>query len=210
MLNTFFFIRHGVTRFNKEKRYTGHQDISLSFSAYEEIKNILPILKNKNITVIYASPLLRAQQTAKIIANYLNIPIVTVDEFKERNFGLFEGKKKLQYNKKCFPKGQTLYSYKRQVLRGLQKIKVEDNSLIVAHSGTFKILHKYYYGFNFKNRISNSELIYFDLKLETPLFFNDTHYLMSSERNRKRLDMAVAEIESLELSSVKLYSKDNV
>lgn len=210
MLNTFFFIRHGVTIFNKEKKYTGHQDISLFSSAYEEIKNILPLLKNKNIVVIYASPLRRAQETAKIIANYLNIPIVTVDEFKERNFGLFEGKRKLQYIKKCFPKGQTLYRYKRQVLKGLQKIKVEDNSLIVAHSGTFKILHKYYYGFNFKNRISNSELIYFDLKLETPLFLNDTHYLMSSERNRKRLDMAVAEIESLELSSVKLYSKDNV
>ena len=166
MLNTFFFFRHGVTSFNKEKKYTGHQDISLSSSAYEEIKNTLPLLKNKNITIVYSSPLLRAQQTAKIIANYLNISIVIVDEFKERNFGLFEGKKKLQYNKKCFPKGQTLYRYKRQVLRGLKKIKIDNNSLIVAHSGTFKILHKYYYGFNFKNRIRNNELIYFEQSQE--------------------------------------------
>jgi len=144
MLNTFFFLRHGVTSFNKEKKYTGHQDISLSSSAYEEIKNTLPLLKNKNIAIVYSSPLLRAQQTAKIIANYLNISIVIVDEFKERNFGLFEGKKKLQYSKKCFPKGQTLYSYKRQVLRGLRKVKIEDNSLIVAHSGTFKTFLKHF------------------------------------------------------------------
>jgi broad specificity phosphatase PhoE len=203
MLNTFYFVRHGITNFNKDKKYTGHQNVELSASAYDELKNMLPTLKNKNISVIYSSSLLRAQQTAKIISNYLNISIVIVDEFKERNFGLFEGRRKLQYKKKCFPKGQTLYSYRKQVLRGLKKVKIEDNALIVAHSGTFKVLIKDFYGVNFKNSISNNELIYFDLKAEFPIYLNDTHYLKALKSNKKRLDDAVVQIESLNLSKAK-------
>jgi broad specificity phosphatase PhoE len=205
MLNTFYFVRHGITNFNKDKKYTGHQNIELSASAYVELKNMLPMLKNKHISVIYSSPLLRTQQTAKIISNYLNISIVIVDEFKERNFGLFEGRRKMQYKKKCFPKGQTLYSYRKQILRGLKKVKIEDNALIVGHSGTFKVLIKYCYGVNFKNSISNNKLIYFDLKAKFPIDLNDTYYLKSLKSNRKRLDDTVIEIESLKFSKIEIF-----
>ncbi|NKQ41912.1 MAG: histidine phosphatase family protein [Sulfurovum sp.] len=209
MLNKFFFLRHGITNFNKAKRYTGHEDIALSSSAYEEIKNTLPLLNNRNISIIYSSPLLRARQTAHIIANYLSVPIVIVDEFKERSFGLFEGKRKLQYIKKCFPEGQTLYSYRKQVLKGLRSIKIENDSLIIAHSGTYKVLMKYYYRISPKYSVKNNELIYFDLKEKHPTAINDTEYLKSSKCNAKRLDEAIVEIENMMFNGLDSDNKYN-
>ena len=205
MLNKFFFLRHGITNFNKDKKYTGHSDIPLSNSAYEEIKNSLPFLNNRNISVVYSSPLLRAQQTAKIIANYLNISIVIIDEFKERNFGLFEGKRKLQYKKKSFPKGQTLYSYRKQVLKGLKNSKIKNYSLIVAHSGTYKVLMKYYYGVDPKYRVKNNELVLFDLEEKLPIPINATEYLESSKCNEEILEKSILEIESLKFNKLESY-----
>jgi len=164
MLTKFFFVRHGKTIYNKEKRYTGQLDIPLSIEYLDELIAILPKLKKQQIPVIYSSPMLRAKQTSQIIANYLNIPIIYVEEFRERSFGIFEGKKKFAYKKNYFHKGQSLYSYKRQVIRGLNKIKLSNNSLIVGHSGTYKSISYYYQGYYPKKSIFNARLISFELK----------------------------------------------
>lgn len=162
-LTKFFFIRHGKTLFNKEKRYTGLLNIPLSYEGIEEVHRSISVLKNKNISIIYTSPLLRTIQTAEIIAQYLNIPIVIIDEFKERSFGSFEGKKKLQFKKTYFPDGQSFYKHKKITLKGFFRAKLPNNSLIVAHSGTYKVLAKYYEGEIPKNSIKNASPICFKL-----------------------------------------------
>ena len=138
-----YFIRHGETDFNKEKRYTGLYDISLNKQGIEQVKQSLFLLSDKNISVIYSSPLKRALQTATIISQYLNIPIVIINNFKERNFGVLQTKKKPSYKKKYFYRGQTPYEHHRETVRGFNKISNKNNILIVAHSGTFKVLTKY-------------------------------------------------------------------
>jgi len=163
-LTKFFFIRHGKTLFNKEKRYTGLLNISLSNEGIEEVNRSLPLLEKQNISIIYSSPLLRAMQTAEIIAKHLNIPIVIIDEFKERSFGSFSGKRKLQFKKKYFPDGQSFYKYKQTTLKGFFRANIYNNSLIVAHSGTYKILAKYYEGRYIKNSIENATPVSFKLK----------------------------------------------
>lgn len=152
----FYFIRHGETDFNKEKRYIGLHDISLNKKGIEQVKQSLLLLNDKNISVIYSSPLKRALQTANIISQYLNIPIVIINNFKERDFGILQTRKKPNYKKKYFNRGQTLYEHHRETIRGFHKINNKNNILIVAHSGTLKVLTKYLLNINLPQTIKNA------------------------------------------------------
>ena len=152
----FYFIRHGETRFNKEKRYTGLFDLSLNSDGVRQVENSLDILKIQNISLIYSSPLKRALETAHLISSYLNIPIIIINEFKERDFGSFQTRKKFNYKKKYFPNAQTLYKHRRETLIGFNKINIDNNVLIVAHSGTYKALSKYLLNLNVSKSIDNA------------------------------------------------------
>jgi len=84
------FIRHGKTPLNEKHCYVGITDESLSAAgAYEIVKKkeagIYPPVKR-----VFVSPLKRAKETAAIIYN--DVPFVEIDEFKETDFGSFEGK----------------------------------------------------------------------------------------------------------------------
>lgn len=134
-----FFIRHGQTDFNKTKRFMGSLDIPLNKHGISQILEILPLLQQQSISAIYTSPLTRALQTASIISYFLELPLFVVANLQERNFGLMEGKRKPHYQKRFFPKGEAPHIFKNRTLQSLKEIK-HDKSLIVAHSGTFKIL----------------------------------------------------------------------
>lgn len=151
----FYFIRHGETDFNKEKRYTGLYDIPLNKKGIEQVNQSLHLLNEQNISVIYSSPLKRALETAIIISKHLNIPIKIIDNFKERDFGTFQAKKKPSYKKKYFYKGQTLYVHQRDTIRGYKKIH-NNNFIIVAHSGTYKVLQKHILNKYIKESINNA------------------------------------------------------
>ena len=157
----FYFIRHGETDYNQEKRYTGLHDISLNTTGKKQVKKLLCKLDDKNISCIYSSPLKRALESSYIIANYLNIPIIILDKLKERDFGSFQGRKKINYKKRYFPNGQTLYKHRRDTLRAFNRIKHQDDVLIVAHSGTYKALSKYLLKVNSSQSIGNAQLVSF-------------------------------------------------
>ena len=159
--NKFYFIRHGETNFNKEKRYTGTFDIPINKTGIRHTENSLELLSKLNISTIYSSPLKRALQTAIIISTRLKLPIIIITEFKERHFCAFQTKKKLNYNKKYFNNAQTLYQHRRQTVIGFNKIKTKQNALIVGHSGTYKALNKYLLNINISKSIKNSSPICF-------------------------------------------------
>lgn len=172
----FYFIRHGETDFNKEKRYTGLIDIPLNKNGIQQVKQSLYLLDDKHISIIYSSPLKRALQTAYIISKYLNIPILIVDSFKERDFGILQGRKKPNYKKKCFYRGQRLYEYQRDTIRRYKKIN-DDNFIIVAHSGTYKALNKYILNTNISKTVTNA--------LPVCFYMNDKQVWNIEELNKK-------------------------
>ena len=83
------FIRHGMTKFNEEKRYLGLLDVSLSEKGKAEIeKRWHDTLKPD---VVVTSPLKRCVQSAElIIKDMKNKKHIIVDEFREIDFGIFE------------------------------------------------------------------------------------------------------------------------
>ncbi len=83
-------IRHGVTAWNKEGRTQGSIDIPLDEDGIQMAIKIGNRLSNAAWTMIYSSPLQRAQQTAKIIAHQAGLENMIIDERLQE---IGEGKK---------------------------------------------------------------------------------------------------------------------
>ena len=101
-----FFIRHGKTEWNLERRYQGARgDSPLLASSYHEIELLSAYLKQYRFAKIYSSPLRRALTTAQKIAANLEQPLkIEVDQaFCEFNLGKMEGMKFSEVEK-LYPK----------------------------------------------------------------------------------------------------------
>jgi probable phosphoglycerate mutase len=84
-------IRHGQTDWNLEGRYQGQSDVPLNKNGLAQAETLKETLKEKNFAAIYSSDLIRAQQTAKPIADMLGIPIQIEPRLREINQGKWEG-----------------------------------------------------------------------------------------------------------------------
>ena len=91
-----YFIRHGETPWNKEKRLQGRSDIPLNEYGKELAQITAQALKNIPFDVIYSSPLLRAKETAQILAEGRNLPILEDPRLLEMSFGEGEGESLLE------------------------------------------------------------------------------------------------------------------
>lgn len=88
-----YFVRHAQTEWNLQRRFQGQTgDSPLLQTSIDEISNLTTFLGDKNITKIYASPILRANKTAELINHQLLINQFEIDQrLKEINFGNWEG-----------------------------------------------------------------------------------------------------------------------
>ena len=84
-------IRHGATDANKYGQYIGSKtDLPLSAEGVKELMDMKELVDYPEVDRVYSSPLLRAKQSAGIL--YPNEKLFLVDNFKEYDFGDFEGK----------------------------------------------------------------------------------------------------------------------
>ena len=86
MLNI-ILLRHGKTQGNLDNRYNGRTDDPLSEIGITEAK---ACKHYPEIPLVYASPMRRAQETARIF--FPNAAIETVYDLHEMDFGDFEGR----------------------------------------------------------------------------------------------------------------------
>ena len=82
-------IRHGMTEWNRQGRYCGRKDISLSRQGKIQVRNLGKMLKTIEFDRIYCSDRKRALQTSRIIFN--GRKIYKLKELREINFGILEG-----------------------------------------------------------------------------------------------------------------------
>ncbi len=87
----FYFLRHGQTDWNLQRIYQGQIDIPLNATGISQAQNAKTLLANFPIATICASPLGRARQTAEIINEELNCPLVLIEGLQEIGFGEMEG-----------------------------------------------------------------------------------------------------------------------
>jgi broad specificity phosphatase PhoE len=91
-MTSIYLVRHGQTAWNKEEIFRGRTDISLNEVGFREAELIGEYLKGKDIHVIYSSPLLRAKETARRIAQVFNLKVQPLEGIIDMSFGKWEGR----------------------------------------------------------------------------------------------------------------------
>jgi len=83
-------VRHGATVASAEDRFAGVTDVELSDEGREQTRRLAERLSHEKITAVYASPLGRTVETAKILAAPHNLKIQIRDGLREINHGHWE------------------------------------------------------------------------------------------------------------------------
>jgi len=174
MNNEYTFVRHGQTYWNKNGIMHGQYDIPLNDTGIKQAKKVSDELKNEHFDLCFSSPLKRARSTAySILLNHRNTDIFYDDRLMELSKGLLEGKhlnsekllKTEDYNfikKFKIETKKDFFSRVKQFIEEVEKNYKGKKILIVAHSGTIKMLsfcfeypkiqlHKAYYALHIKN-----------------------------------------------------------
>ena len=89
-----YLVRHGATANNEARppRLQGRRtDPALSDEGQEQSRETGRLLASQRIEAVYTSPLLRARQTARAIAEPHGLPVEVVDDLIEVDVGRWEG-----------------------------------------------------------------------------------------------------------------------
>jgi len=177
--NIYILLRHGEAISNKENLLSSYPEIifnPLTPKGENQIKKVANLLLKEKIDLIITSPLLRCKQTAEIIAQKINAPIIISFDLREIDFGSLNGKKIEEYHKlieyekenQFFIKpdgGENLNEVRQRVINlilNLEKTYENRKILIVSHQDPILALLAEMQGMSWENAVKNKEF-YLDL-----------------------------------------------
>ena len=103
-MNYLILVRHGQSKWNLEKRFTGWVDVDLTAQGKAEAEKAGVLIKERNIEIdfYYSSLQLRANNTLKIIQKILNDEkdFIRTWQLNERHYGALTGLNKIEMIKK--------------------------------------------------------------------------------------------------------------
>lgn len=149
--------RHGQTDYNKAEMILGTTDVPLNSTGIRQAERLAEEVERiGDIDVIIASPMLRAQTTAKAAAEKCGIRIVTENRFREWDYGTYEGQSRFtegfpeskhEFGVRMGESGESLLQLAHRVYSALDDI-IRDysgrNVLIVSHGGICRIIETYF------------------------------------------------------------------
>lgn len=161
-MTKFIIVRHGQSKANECGYLAGITETPLSSLGEKQAKAVSEyILKAYKIDVIYSSPLSRACNTIKAVADELNLPIIKENELREIDFGKWEGlthdeiKNNLDdgYSKWASdigifvpPCGESMAQVQERIVKKLKEIGIKEDGktvLIGSHSTVIRALQGY-------------------------------------------------------------------
>ena len=84
-------IRHAESVGNAENRFQGQQDYPLTERGQEQARRLAARLQDRHLDHIYTSPLLRADQTAQLLAEAKGMTVSPLPAVMEYHFGHLSG-----------------------------------------------------------------------------------------------------------------------
>jgi probable phosphoglycerate mutase len=85
-------VRHGVTAFSVEKRFSGVGDPPLIEEGRSQARAVAARLGRRGgIDLVVTSPMSRCRETASAIASAVGVPVEQDDDLREVSFGAWEG-----------------------------------------------------------------------------------------------------------------------
>ena len=155
MTTTIALVRHGVTDWNRERRFQGHDDVPLNDDGRAQVAELAERLSGERFAAAYASPLRRAAESAEILAARLGLEVRTSSALKEVDVGSWSGLTVVEVQER-FPEGFSRWidwrvvgwddgeryeDFSRRVLEGLFEIAARhpgEQVLAVTHGGPIR------------------------------------------------------------------------
>ena len=137
---TYAMIRHGQTDWNADGLFQGSSDTPLNDTGRAQARALVEVLRESGVdwSAVVSSPLVRARETAEIIADGLGAPLgPAYDELVERDYGRHEGQPD-DAAKKADPSVETLDAVVARGVAGLNRIGEElgDRHVVVVAHGS--------------------------------------------------------------------------
>ena len=86
-----YIMRHGKTDWNLRHKLQGKTDIPLNDMGIKMAREAKERYKDVNFDICYCSPIMRARETAALVLDGRNIPVIIDDRLTEMGFGIYEG-----------------------------------------------------------------------------------------------------------------------
>lgn len=150
--------RHGQTDYNKEDLILGCTDLPLNSTGLAQAAEFADAVEAlRDVDVIIASPMKRAQTTAMAAAEKCGISIITDERLREWNYGDYEGKtryaegfaeNKREFAVKMGSSGESLLQLSHRVYSLLDEVIEKyqgKNVLLVSHGGVCRVIETYFH-----------------------------------------------------------------
>jgi len=159
-----WFVRHGETCWNVERRYQGHGDSELTEAGRTQVEATGVRFQNITFDHLYSSDLGRARSTAEAIARNSGHEIQFDPRLREKNLGIFEGLTvpeiqaryldpyiafKTQGTNFVIPEGESTQQLFERAWEFLEEMRTRypgQRTVCVTHGGTIRGLMKHILG----------------------------------------------------------------
>lgn len=148
-----YLMRHGA---DPSERYGGWSTYGLTEKGRTQVHNAKSKLLNKGVTQIFSSDLIRAKETAEIVADELSLRVTYLPQFRESNNGVLAGMLKTEAAEKypgiywnaldwteTWPGGESPKQFFHRIQRAWYEFKKQvgdDNVLLVSHGGVMNVI----------------------------------------------------------------------
>lgn len=152
-----YFVRHGQTVWNVENKICGQTDSPLTELGHQQAIAAGKKVKEEGLQIdqILCSPLSRAHDTAKHIAEINEIPLKVEPRLIEQNFGKWEGTPRngqdfalaKQNFIDSYEGGESMLKFAHRIYTVLDEIVADPGHvyMIVAHNGLSRVLQSYFF-----------------------------------------------------------------
>lgn len=179
-----YLVRHGK---DDDTVRGGWSQTTLTKEGIRQAESLASFVQKSDLNIkhIYSSDLPRAMQTAEVVANQLQLPVIPMQEFREVNNGILAGMKNdlaevnypgLYWNtldwEQRYPGGESPREFYERVCETWNRfqsmiLERNENVLLVTHGGVIQVILSIVKGVEYSNRmtarkIRNAELIVLD------------------------------------------------
>ena len=150
--------RHGETDWNRVGRWQGHADQPLNDAGRSQAAELAERLAGDGIAAVYTSDLVRASQTASIVADRLGLTVVEDAGLREIDVGSWSGLTRAEVEQR-FPQGyarwlggeighdgETREELTERVVGAVERIAAEHPEgtiLVVTHGGAIRAIRRH-------------------------------------------------------------------
>jgi len=198
-----FLVRHGATVLTAEDRFAGATDVPLSDEGREQASRLSQRLSTEPIAAVYASPLGRTMETARIIIGPHQLPVQAREGLREISHGRWEQMTRREVEE-AFPEeaaawdadpytfapkggesGLAVTARALPVLVDIVHENIGKTVLVVSHKATIRLLLSSLLGFDprrYRDNLDQSPCALNIIDFKDPVrarltLFNDTsHY----------------------------------